>query len=113
MNLMNETKFFRAELCRKLCSISVSFTLVIFCSIPALAHEGKPHTWHDLWRSWSFEPVVVISLTLTAALFLIGLIRLWRESGVGKGIRRWEALAFAGGWLALFVALVSPVHSWG
>jgi len=26
----------------------------------ALAHEGKPHTWHDLWRSWSFEPLVVI-----------------------------------------------------
>jgi putative membrane protein len=33
--------------------------------------------------------------------------------GTGKGIRRWEALAFVGGWFALFVALVSPVHAWG
>src|ERR1051325_974545 len=77
------------------------------------AHEGKPHTWHDLWRSWSFEPVVVVSLLLTAALFLLGLFKVWRHSGTGKGIRRWEALAFAGGWFALFVSLVSPVHAWG
>ena len=25
----------------------------------------------------------------------------------------WEAAAFAGGWLALAVALVSPLHPWG
>ena len=79
----------------------------------AFAHGGKPHTWHDLWRMWSFEPLVVISLILTAGLFVSGLRKVWQHSGVGKGIRRWEALAFAGGWLALFVALVSPVHAWG
>jgi cytochrome c oxidase assembly factor CtaG len=77
------------------------------------AHEGKPHTWHDLSRAWSFEPVVVISLIVTGGLFIWGLRNLWRHSGTGKGIRRWEALAFAGGWFALFVALVSPVHAWG
>jgi cytochrome c oxidase assembly factor CtaG len=77
------------------------------------AHEGKPHTWHDLSRAWSFEPVVVISLIVTGGLFIWGLRNLWRHSGIGKGIRRWEALAFAGGWFALFVALVSPVHAWG
>jgi len=32
---------------------------------------------------------------------------------MGRGIRRWEAGCFAGGWLALFIALVSPVHAWG
>jgi cytochrome c oxidase assembly factor CtaG len=88
------------------------FVLCLLAS-PAFGHEGKPHNWHDLWRSWSFEPLVVISLTLTALLFAIGLRRLWKESKVGKGIRRWEALTFAGGWLALFIALVSPVHAWG
>lgn len=78
-----------------------------------LAHGGKPHTWHDLWRAWSFEPVVIVSLVLTAGLFIWGVRRLWRHSGPGKGVRPWEALAFAGGWFALFVALVSPVHAWG
>jgi putative membrane protein len=39
--------------------------------------------------------------------------RMWRRSGVGSGIRRWEAAAFAGGWTALFLALVSPLHPLG
>jgi putative membrane protein len=79
------------------------------CVIPILAlHGGLPHNWHDLVRAWSFEPLVVMSLVLTAVLFIVGLYRLKRRS-----IRTWEALCFAGGWLALFVALVSPVHAWG
>jgi cytochrome c oxidase assembly factor CtaG len=91
----------------------VSAALICAAATPALAHEGKPHNWHDLWRSWSFEPLVVVSLALTALLFAIGLRRLWRKSGVGKGIRRWEAAAFVGGWLTLLIALVSPMHAWG
>ena len=78
-------------------------------SSPILAfHGGQPHNWHDLVRAWSFEPLVITSLAITAVLFVIGLRRL-----KGRSIRRWEALSFAGGWLALFVALVSPVHAWG
>ena len=38
---------------------------------------------------------------------------LWRASGVGHGIRRWEAACFAGGWFTLFIALVSPLHPLG
>jgi cytochrome c oxidase assembly factor CtaG len=87
--------------------------LICLMNTPALAHEGKPHNWHDLTRAWSFEPLVVISLTLMALLFVRGVRALWRQSDTGKGIRRWEAAAFAGGWLTLFVALVSPVHAWG
>jgi len=76
---------------------------------PALLfHEGQPHNWHELLRAWSFEPLVVISLTITALLFIIGLYRL-----KGRSIRTWEALCFALGWLALFIALVSPMHAWG
>ncbi|HEV7859214.1 MAG TPA: cytochrome c oxidase assembly protein [Pyrinomonadaceae bacterium] len=77
------------------------------------AHEGKPHNVHDLVRSWSWEPGILLSLTLTAWLYFRGLRRLWRESGWGRGIRRWEAVAYAGGWLSLFIALVSPLHPWG
>jgi len=76
-------------------------------------HGGQPHNWHDLARAWSFDPLVVISLTIAGALFAIGLYRLWREAPKRRSIRTWEALCFAGGWLALFVALVSPVHAWG
>ncbi|HEV7395253.1 MAG TPA: cytochrome c oxidase assembly protein [Pyrinomonadaceae bacterium] len=88
-----------------------AFLLMVASS--TFAHEGKPHDWHDLWRTWSFEPLVVFSLAAMGGLFSLGVRKLWRHSGRGKGINKWEALAFAGGWLALFVALVSPVHAWG
>jgi putative membrane protein len=86
---------------------------LLLSATTASAHGGKPHNWHDLWRTWTFGPLVVISLALTAFLFIAGLRKLWRESGTNRGIRKWEATMFAGGWLALFVALVSPLHSWG
>jgi cytochrome c oxidase assembly factor CtaG len=89
-----------------LCAFVFSLRL---CVEPALLfHEGQPHNWHELLRAWSFEPLVVISLVITALLFIIGLHRL-----KGHAIRTWEALCFALGWLALFVALVSPLHAWG
>jgi putative membrane protein len=76
-------------------------------------HEGKPHNWHDLARAWSFEPFVILSLVLSLALFASGLQRLWKESRKRKTIKPWEAACFVGGWLALFIALVSPLHAWG
>jgi cytochrome c oxidase assembly factor CtaG len=78
-----------------------------------LFHEGKPHTWHDLARAWSFEPLVIFSLLLSAAAFAVGVNRLWHASPKCQAIKSWEALCFVGGWLALFVALVSPLHAWG
>src|SRR5690349_10916381 len=90
-------------------ALCVFFAPLRLCGSPMVAfHGGQPHNWHDLARAWSFEPLVIISLTITAVLFIIGLYRLKRRS-----IRTWEALCFAGGWLALFIALVSPVHAWG
>jgi putative membrane protein len=92
------------------------FTLCLFTFALAqsvFAHEGKPHNVHDLVRTWSWEPGILLSLALTAWLYYSGLRRLWRESERGRGIRRWEAGAYAGGWLALFIALVSPLHPWG
>src|SRR3954468_22284918 len=76
-------------------------------------HEGKPHSWHDLARAWSFEPFVVIALIVSATVFAAGFYRLSHEARHRKTIKQWEVLSFAGGWLALFVALVSPLHAWG
>jgi putative membrane protein len=83
--------------------------------IHLLAHGDEliPQSPHDLWRAWEFDPGVVIALSASALLYGVGLYRLWRSGGKGRGIRAWEALSFAGGWLALVVALVSPLHPWG
>jgi cytochrome c oxidase assembly factor CtaG len=70
-------------------------------------------TPRDLWSAWSLEPVVVICLALSAGLYFHGVRSLWRSAGPGHGIRRWEAAAFAGGWITLLLALVSPLHRLG
>ena len=79
----------------------------------AFLHGGQPHNWHELARAWSFEPLVVTSLILSAAMFLLGLYRLEREAPQQTVVTQHEVLSFAGGWVALFVGLVSPVHAWG
>lgn len=71
-----------------------------------LIHGGQPHNWHDLVRAWSFEPLVVMGLMVTAGLFVVGF---WRKRFTRIG----EPIFFAGGWLALVIALVSPMHAWG
>jgi putative membrane protein len=77
------------------------------------AHEGKPHNFSDLLHTWSFDPLIVISLILSAWIYIQGVFNLWRANKKGRGIKFWETAAFAGGWISLFVALVSPLHPWG
>jgi len=76
-------------------------------------HGGQPHSWSDLTREWSFEPLVLLSLVATACIFTIGLIRFRDQSKKWKPDRRRDAIYFACGWFALFIALVSPLHAWG
>ena len=56
---------------------------------------------------WSFdEPVTLGLLGISAALYTVGTARM-------AGRRFWPTLAFAGGWLALFIALISPLDALG
>jgi len=100
----------------------IIFALLLALPRIALAHvtDGashdeppRPANWHELWRTWGWEPVSWIVLILTAILYTIGLRRVWRSSRIGGGVKRWEAGCFAAGWIALFIALVSPLHPWG
>ena len=78
-----------------------------------IIHGGQPHDWNDLVRAWSFEPAVVVGLAAAAVLFAIGFARLRRETANRGARRTWQGICFAGGWFALLVALVSPLHAWG
>jgi putative membrane protein len=99
----------------------IIFTLLLALPRMALAHvtdashdePPRPANWHELWRTWGWEPVSWIVLIATAILYTIGLRRVWRSSRIGGGVKRWEAGCFAAGWIALFIALVSPLHPWG
>lgn len=80
---------------------------------PAVASaHGAPRPG-ELWSAWEFDPLVVAGLAVSAWLYLRGVRRLWDAAGAGAGVRLWEALAFAAGWLSLVIALVSPLHPWG
>jgi putative membrane protein len=74
-----------------------------------LAHEGHGLRFGTVVRWWTWSPVVVGLLALSGMLYAAGLRRLWSRLGAGGGVRWWEALSFAAGWLSLWVALVSPL----
>src|SRR3954467_5638803 len=78
----------------------------------ALAHGGESHPGLELLTDWPWEPLSTACLAVSAFLYVRGLRRFWR-GGAGIGIKRWEAGCFGAGWLALFIALLSPLHPWG
>lgn len=52
------------------------------------------------------------SLTILAVVYAAGVARLWRHAGYGRGVRRFDVLAFSIGWVAIAVALSSPMDEW-
>ena len=90
----------------------VAGVLLALVAAPALAHDGKPLAPHDLWGAWAIDPVVIVSLVLSAALYVRGTRALWRRAP-RRGVTPARAAAFAAGWLVLAVALVSPLHAMG
>ena len=78
---------------------------------PALAHSIEGPFRHDF--AWSFEPWVVISLSVASLLYGIGIYRLYHEVGSERVLDRWRIAAFALGMLTLFMALCSPIDTVG
>jgi putative membrane protein len=60
-----------------------------------------------------FPPGVVVPLILTALAYAIGCWRLWRRSSAGRGGLVGRAWCFAFGWIALSLALLSPLDTMG
>ena len=83
----------------------------VYAAAACQAHVPDPAPAWSL--PWTFEPWVVAPLLLSATFYALGLMRLWWRAGRGRGITRLQASAFAGGWLALAAALVSPIDGLG
>lgn len=62
---------------------------------------------------WSFDYAVVIALILSAVFYAVGVARLWRRAGRGRGLSAGQLGVFIAGWLSLVVALVSPLDTLG
>jgi len=79
----------------------------------ALAHALDAHAAPAISLPWSFEPWVVVCLALSAGLYALGVARLWRHAGRGRGLGAAQLAAFSAGWLVIVAALVSPLDALG
>jgi putative membrane protein len=59
-----------------------------------------------VWTAWTFDPLVVLGLVGSAVLYAIGYRRLR-----GRTRRPWQAVVFGAAWLAIAIALVSPLDA--
>ena len=60
--------------------------------------------------NWQFEPAVILALGVSAVLYTYGVLYSERR-GLGRHLRWWRHVAFAGGLLAILIALESPLDS--
>jgi putative membrane protein len=82
--------------------------LVAFAS-PALAHGRETSNA----PGWSFDPWLVVPLLALLLAFLIGFVRLWGRSDLGRTALRKSAALFLSGWSVLALAMLSPLHEGG
>jgi cytochrome c oxidase assembly factor CtaG len=79
------------------------------------ASNAQAHVLADVvaapWLQWNTDPAVLVPLLLVAVLYVCGCARLLARSRLGRAALRWRALAFAAGWAALAIALVSPLDA--
>jgi putative membrane protein len=62
-----------------------------------------------IWYAWSFDPLILVPLLLTHWLYGRGVLKLWRQAGIGRGIRRFEAACFLAGELTPLLVLGRPL----
>jgi putative membrane protein len=75
------------------------------------------HPEHDtdallapFWR-WTFDPLVILSMLLSACAYAWGARRLWRQAGRFQGVRPWQLGCFVAGWLSIVLSLLSPLDA--
>jgi putative membrane protein len=80
---------------------------------PHQAHDARAQIetagWLAAHSPW--DVAVFCGLLIAVSAYSVSLYRLWSRAGLGRGIRPWEAGAFALGWVALVAALVSPLDA--
>jgi putative membrane protein len=87
--------------------------IVLLFAANSYAHGDEAHEVAEVLGTWTFDPWVVICLSISAIVYIVGVQKLWASSKRGSGISVWSAAAFAAGWVSLVIALISPVHAWG
>lgn len=97
---------------RQAVALPLALAITLVGAAPAAAQAaGAAPTPGDVWSAWSWDPLVLLGIVAAAAVYARGLRVFWRRVGIGRGVRAWQAAAYAGGLAALVVALVSPLDA--
>lgn len=91
---------------RALIALAAAWPAALLAHAPQAAAAAAP-------AGWNFAPWLVVLLALAGAGYAIGLRRLWRNAGSGRGVAGAQAWSFGLGWVALAAALVSPLDALG
>jgi putative membrane protein len=59
--------------------------------------------------TWTFDPLTVALMMVSAGAYALGVRAAWRQGGPGASFRPWHVAAFCGGLVALAIALISPL----
>lgn len=88
----------------------IAFTVLVAAPFGAAqAHGGEAADAPDTaWRI-----AVAVPLVLAGSTYALGVRRVWRRAGRGRGITLGQALAFGGGLLVLATMVALPLHAWG
>jgi cytochrome c oxidase assembly factor CtaG len=89
-------------------TVALTWLALLLSVDSASAHEGHLH-WDGL-ENWTWDLRIIVPLGVSAGLHAVGVSRLWRRAGLGRGVRFWQAGSFFAGWLLLLGALMSPLH---
>lgn len=60
-------------------------------------------------QGWNLNPQLLALLGFAILLYGLGLLRLWRQAGWGRGAKRWQVMCYVTGLLFVAVALISPL----
>jgi len=77
------------------------------------AHAVDGLNPQTLWSAWSTQAWLWLLWGVPGVVVLLGIVRLWRQAGIGAGVRRWQAACFVAGWLTLGLSVVSPLDALG
>ncbi|MDX1655704.1 MAG: cytochrome c oxidase assembly protein [Candidatus Competibacteraceae bacterium] len=87
--------------------------MLALASVPAVVSgHGREHgNDTGLPLQWNFDPGTTVPLLLAALVYGLGVCRLWRRAGIGRGLSWGRVGAFSAGLLTLVMALVSPLEA--
>ena len=88
--------------------------VVTWMTVPIWAHVPGIVTPDTLWRTWSLEPLVLVTLAIISWVYARGVRRLWSTAaGNTRAVSHANVWSFAGGQAAIIVALISPLDALG